>query len=111
DRETQLPSQGNLLPEALPLEFRWRMIVVIVQPDLPIGHHLLMLGQPAEVIIPAIADLLCLVRVDTHRGIDKRVPVSQLDGGPTGGEIAADRHKVLHAGYARSRDHGIAVAV
>ena len=70
-----------------------------------------MLGQPAEVIIPAIADLLCLVRVDTHRGIDKRVPVSQLDGGPTGGEIAADRHKVLHAGFARSRDHGIAVAV
>lgn len=64
-----------------------------------------------ELVAPGVLNVLDLVRMHADGGIDEGVLVGQGDCGLARGKVAADGDEIVHAGFARPRDHRLAVIV
>ena len=80
-REPEFVRELNLFAEPVALFFRRGVVVVVVQPDLPVGDDFSTRGQPAEFVVPMVLNVPDLVRVDADRGIDEVMRFREGDGG------------------------------
>jgi hypothetical protein len=70
-----------------------------------------MLGEAAQFVVPPIADVFHLMRVNADRGVDVGMAIGERDGGPAGGEIATDRHERTNPRLARPLNCRFAVSI
>ena len=108
---SEFSRQLNLFAKPLALLLGRRVIIVIIESDLAVCHHLVMFGEAPQIVVPPIADVFHLMRVNTDRGVDVRMAIGECDGGPAGREIATDRHERTHPCLTRPLDRRFAVGI
>ena len=77
DRERQLTRQLNLLAKPLALQFRIGVVVMVIEADLAVRHHLAVVRQFPEFIIPIGGDVFDFVGVHTDRSVDEWVVIRE----------------------------------
>ena len=96
--------QIQLLLQNLFLHVPGRQIVIVIQADLPQGHHLGMGQQGFQLIQVIRRRVLGLVGMDARGGIDERILLRQGDAAAGGGQIAAHADAPFHAALPQTGD-------
>lgn len=84
---------------------------MVVEADLAVGDHFLVLRQATELVVPAIEDMFHFMGVDADGGIDEGMLPRQRRCRLAGGQIAADGDEGLDACLPGSGDHGRSVLI
>src|SRR4029078_11275557 len=87
------------------------MIVVVVETHLAVGDDLLILRQPAKVIVPAIEDMFHFMWMDADGGIDGRVLLCQCYGRTASRQIAANGYEGFYTGFSGAGNHRLAILI
>ena len=112
DGQVQLQGQVDLAAEHLLLEFLRRVLLpVVVQADLPDGHHLLVGAQGADGVEVGVGAAGTVLRVEAHGGVDVGKFLRQSDGRPGGGHVAPRVHHKTHSGLRQSGEDRLPVGV
>lgn len=110
DRLADVTCQRDQSSEHALLNVARRMVVVIVEPDLSDGHHVLVTREDAELLEHGIVAPGCVVRMNADRGGDLHwVRARESYGGASGRDrmTDADDHEASNAGGTRAREDGI----
>ena len=103
-RQIQLRRQCQLLAEYRLLKRSGRIVLpVVVQSDLPDGHHLGPLQKLPQFRQVLVLEAVAVLRVDAHGGVHMRVPFRQLCRRTGGGQVAS---RVQHQPHAAPRHGG-----
>ena len=95
-RHLQVPGQTQLGLKHPLLHLPGGKIVVVVQADLPNGHHLWFLRQPGQCLQVPGLELFCLMGVHPHGTEEKGILLGQLQAALAGGQVAGSIHHRHH---------------
>ena len=112
-RQIQLLCQRHLQPQRLLLHLvRHRILLpVVVQPDLPDGHHLRLLCQHAQLVDGVGGEVFQIGGVEAHCGVDVVIPLRQLHRHLRGGQVTAGIDDQTDAELGQSGQECVPIAV
>jgi len=88
-----------------------RMLVVIVESDLAVGHDLLVLREAPDDLVGGMKDVLHLVGMDADGGVDEIILVRKQNRVTTRFDRRADGDDIFNARCSRAFDHVVAVVI